>query len=180
MCNVPITKWPASAVSIAASIVSLSRISPITRISQSSLKQFLTPSLYVKTSCPYPTSFCTITDCLHLCLNSTGLSSVSIFLFCVSFISFINAFKVVVLPEFVLPVTRTKPCGWYIILLTISGTPSSSNVGNSFFISLNVNTGTSPDKDMLTLKRSPLNSNDESSFFVFVKTASLSMLPLMK
>ena len=51
---------------MAASIVILSLISPITRISQSSLNAFFTPSLYVKTSLPVPTSFCTTRDCFEV------------------------------------------------------------------------------------------------------------------
>ena len=112
VCNVPITECPDSAVAMAASIVSRSLISPITKMSQSSLKEFFTPSLKDRQSLPTPTSFCTTIDFLQICLYSTGFSNVSIFLFCSSLISLINAFNVVVLPEFVLPVTRIKPWFW--------------------------------------------------------------------
>ena len=52
----------------------------------------------------------------------------------------------------------------------MSGTPNSSNVGNSFFIILRVNVGISPDKEMFTLSLSPSNSNEESNFFVSLNT----------
>ena len=149
-------------------------------MSQSSLNEFFTPSLKFKQSLPAPISFCTITDFLLLCLYSTGFSSVNIFLFWFSFISFIKAFNVVVLPEFVLPVTNISPCGWYVILLTISGTPKSSYLGSSFFISLIVNIGISFAKDIFTLKRISSNSKEVSSFFVSLKTRSLSTFPLTK
>ena len=61
----------------------------------------------------------------------------------------------------------------------MSGTPNSSNVGNSFFIILRVNVGISPDKEMFTLSLSPSNSNEESNFFVSLNTLSLSTFPFM-
>ena len=149
-------------------------------MSQSSLKEFFTPLLYVKQSCPTPTSFCTIIDFLHLCLYSIGLSNVNIFLFWFSLISLIKAFKVVVFPELVLPVTSISPCGWYIILLTISGTPNDSYDGNWFFISLRVTTGISFESEIFTLKRISENTKEESNLLVSLNTLSLSTFPLTK
>jgi len=164
---------------MAASIVILSLISPITRISQSSLNAFFTPSWYVKQSLPLPTSFWIIKEFFDVCIYSIGLSSVNIFLFCVSLICAINALNVVDLPEFVLPVTNINPCGWYVILLTTSGTPNASNGGNSFFIILIVNTGISFAYEAFTLRRIPSHTYDVSNFLVSSYILALSTFPFI-
>ena len=107
VCSVAKTRWPVSAVSIAVSIVSRSRISPTSTMSGSSRRA--ARRARAKLSVSRCTSRWLIRHFCGLCTNSTGSSIVMMCSLRVRLMLSMIAESVVDLPEPVGPVTTTSP-----------------------------------------------------------------------
>ena len=134
VCSVPKTRCPVSAAVSAASIVSLSRISPMRMISGSS--RIANLSAVAKLLVSSPTFLCEKSAFLFWWINSTGSSTVIICLCSVRLISLSSAERVVDLPLPVGPVTRMSPFSRLMISLKTAGAPRSSREGISVGIIL--------------------------------------------
>ena len=128
VCNVDSTRWPVKAALNPISTVSWSRISPTIIMSGSCLRAVR--KILAKLS---PILLFICTWLIRPIRYSTGSSTVIILLSC--WFNSLNApYSVVVLPEPVGPVTKTMPCGRFIMLRTrfnmCTGMPVSSNDNN--------------------------------------------------
>ena len=127
VCRVAKTRWPVSAAVSAVETVSMSRISP-TRITSGSWRSAARrPSEKVSASLPI-SRWLTI-ERLCWCRNSIGSSIVRMWSSRSRLITSIIAASVVLLPEPVGPVTRTKPRGLRVNSRRTGGTPRSSSAG---------------------------------------------------
>ena len=125
VCKVPKVRWPVSAMRSADSMVSRSRISPISTTSGSSRRAARRAS--VKLLVSECTSRWLTTQFLFMCTNSIGSSMVRMCSWRSVLILSIMAASVVDLPEPVGPVTSTSPRGLSHILLTTGGSPNWLN-----------------------------------------------------
>ena len=163
VCRVPKTRWPVSAVSIAISTVSKSRISPISMMSGSSRSAarsaFLNPIVCLCTS------LWLIRQFLFLWTNSTGSSIVIMWALRFSLMRSTMAARVVDFPLPVGPVTTTRPLFNVQKFRTHSGSPSCS--AETIFTGIFRMTEPTPFRSMktLTLKRA-------SPFISYAKSES--------
>ena len=107
VCSVARTRCPVSAAVSAARVVSRSRISP-TRITSGSCRRAAT-SAAANVGASAPTSTCSTIDVPWACSYSTGSSIVTTCRREVRLILSTRAASVVVFPDPVAPVTRTRP-----------------------------------------------------------------------
>ncbi len=126
VCRVANTRWPVSAIVSAASIVSRSRISPMSTTSGSWRRTYFSASLKVIVSAPTSRWF----TMQRLCGWRYSIGSSTVMMWSrssVLILSMIEA-RVVLLPEPVGPVTSTRPRGRVASSATTGGSPSSSKV----------------------------------------------------
>ena len=126
VCSVAKTRWPVSAAVSAVEIVSRSRISP-TRITSGSWRS-AARSASAKSSASAPISRWLTMHFLWRCRNSIGSSIVRMCSSRSLLIMSSIAASVVVLPEPVGPVTRTKPRGLRVNSSRTGGSPSASRL----------------------------------------------------
>jgi hypothetical protein len=157
-------RWPVSATVNAASIVSRSRISPISTTSGSCRRMYL--RALVKLLVSAPTSLWFTTQPLCGCRYSIGSSMVTMCSFrSVLILSMIVA-SVVDFPEPVGPVTRMRPRGFFESSSTILGRPSSSKVLILYGIARKAPATAPRWVKMLARKRErPRTPNERSSSF---------------
>ena len=123
VCRVAKARWPVSEMTSAASMVSRSRISPMSTTSGSWRRMYL--SAFLKDWVSAPTSRWFTRQFLWGCRYSMG-SSMVMMCSCrsVLILSMIEA-SVVDLPDPVGPVTSTRPRGFLASSVTTGGSPSS-------------------------------------------------------
>src|SRR6266513_5889694 len=126
VCSVAKARWPVSAMVSAAWIVSRSRISPISTTSGSCRRAYFSAAWKLFVS--VPTSRWLTMHAWWRWMNSIGSSTVMMWPFSSLLILSIIAASVVLLPEPVGPVTRTRPRGRSASCATTLGKPSSWNV----------------------------------------------------
>ena len=126
VCRVPKTRWPVFAVSRANEMVSRSRISPTSTMSGSSRSAAF--SARAKLRVWGPTSRWLTSESCDGCTNSIGSSRVMMCARRRRLMASTMAASVVDLPLPVGPVTRTRPFGRSLSVLTAGGRPSCSKV----------------------------------------------------